>query len=443
MVARINGNVTEEMLRSAVVKARQRHILLRVRVQDDQDHDQWFTSDGAQETPIEIAKRQSQDDWIGVHVDASRKPFQFESRPAIRFILVQSPDASDLIILCHHMICDGMSLAYLARDLMVLLGDPDKEVGLLPAPKPIDLDNLPDDVSQSRLAKFFINRMNRQWAEEGVYFDNEDYRVLTQAYWDHYHHQLFSVELSEDETAVLVARCREENVTVNSALTAAFCGAQSSVEGQKSYHARIVVAADLRNRLPNSPGEGMGMYAGGVELKWEYNHKEGFWHNARRFHKTIRPKYTNKVLFANILNWLYLDPTIFEAMNFKKLGAFVAPDSSRYEKLRAFSEKEDVVLRLLKRDKIESLETRLWGTAVTNLGRLDFPRTYGPLGLERLIMQPGGGIPLANANLVLGAVTCSGKLSLVVEYAEEAVDTNTMASIKDEALGLLFHKKSS
>ncbi|MGD8587060.1 MAG: condensation domain-containing protein, partial [Chloroflexota bacterium] len=141
MVARINGNVTEEMLRSAVVKARQRHILLRVRVQDDQDHGQWFTSDGAQETPIEITKRQSQDDWIGVHVDASRKPFQFESRPAIRFILVQSPDASDLIILCHHMICDGMSLAYLARDLMVLLGDPDKEVGLLPAPKPIDLDN--------------------------------------------------------------------------------------------------------------------------------------------------------------------------------------------------------------------------------------------------------------------------------------------------------------
>jgi hypothetical protein len=38
----------------------------------------------------------------------------------------------------------------------------------------------------------------------------------------------------------------------------------------------------------------------------------------------------------------------------------------------------------------------------------------GTLELDRLIMQPGGAIPLANVNLVLGAVTCADKLSLVV-----------------------------
>jgi hypothetical protein len=138
-------------------------------------------------------------------------------------------------------------------------------------------------------------------------------------------------------------------------------------------------------------------------------------------------------LFADIVNWLYLDPTIFEAMNFKKLGGLASPDSSSHEKLSAFSKQEDVVLKLLKRDNIDSLETKLWGTAVTNLGRLDFPGTYGPLALDRLIMQPGGGIPLANANLVLGAVTCSGKLSLVIEYAQEAVESDTVARIRDQA----------
>ncbi|NIQ91862.1 MAG: hypothetical protein GWN93_23890, partial [Deltaproteobacteria bacterium] len=74
---------------------------------------------------------------------------------------------------------------------------------------------------------------------------------------------------------------------------------------------------------------------------------------------------------------------------------------------------------------MDSLDAIIWGTAVTNLGRLDFPKTYGALELDRLIMQPGGAFPLANVNLVLGAVTCSGKLSLIVEYAEEAVDTST------------------
>jgi len=442
MVARIKGNVSEKMLMNAVAKVQQRHSLLRVRSKDADDHEQWFTSEGVQEIPIEIVPRKLESDWIQIHAEASKIPYEFEVCPAIRFILVQSPDVSELIILCHHTICDGMSLAYLARDLMVHLGDPAREAEVLPAPSAITLDNLPSDVSQSGLAKFFINRINQQWAEDSVFFDHEDYKVLTKAYWDNYTHKLFSIELSEAETSALVARCRKEKVTVNSALATAFGGAQSFVEGKKPYHRSYVVAANLRDRIPNPIGEGMGMYAGGVELKFKYNHKRDFWENARKFHNKIRPKFTNKGLFGDVLNWLYLEPTIFEAMNFKKLGGLVPSDSARYEKLSDFSKKEDVVYRLLKRDNIESLETKHWGTAVTNLGRLDFPATYGALALGRLIMQPGGGIPLANANLVLGAVTCSGKLSLAVEYAEEAVDTVTMEKIKDQAMQFLLYEPS-
>ncbi|MEJ2353295.1 MAG: condensation domain-containing protein [Anaerolineales bacterium] len=440
MVARIKGNVSEEMLKNAVAKVQQRHALLRVRIKDDNDHTQWFTSEGVREIPIEIVPRKSENDWIKIHTEVLKVPFEFETHPAIRFIQVQSPGISELIILCHHIICDGMSLAYLARDLMVHLGDPAREVEVLPTPPAIDLNNLPSDVSQSGLAKFLINRMNQKWAEESVFFDHEDYRIVTKAYWDNYNHELFSIELSEAETSALIARCRKEKITVNSALTAAFSGAQSFVEGERPYHAKIVVAANLRDRIPNPAGQGMGMYVGGVELKFKYNHKRSFWESARRFHNKIQPKFTNKNLFGDILNWLYLEPTMFEAMNFKKLGGLVPSDSTRYEKLSAFSKKEDVVLRILQRDNIESLETKHWGTAVTNLGRLDFPKTYGALELDRLIMQPGGGIPLANVNLVLGAVTCSDKLSLVVEYAEEAVDTDTMEKIKDKAMEFLLYE---
>lgn len=438
MVARIMGNITEEMLRNAVAKVQQRHVLLRVRVKEDHEHELWFTSEGVQEIPIEIVPRKSENDWIKIHAEASKIPYEFETRPAIRFILVQSPEVSELIILCHHIICDGMSLAYLVRDLMTYLGDPEREVEELPVPPAITLDNLPNDVSQSGLRKMLINRMNQKWTEDSVFFDIEDYQILTKAYWDNYNHKFFAIELSEAETSALVVRCRKENTTVNSALTAAFSGAQSFVEGEKSYHAKIVVAANLRDRLPNLPGDGVGYYAGGVEVKFKYNHKRSFWENARQFHKKIQPKYTNKNLFSEINNWLYLDPTIFEAFHFKKLGGLVPSDSARYEKLSDFSKKNDVVFRILQRDNLESLETKYWGTAITNLGRLDFPKTYSALELDRLIIQPGGGIPLANVNLVIGAVTCSGKMSLVIEYAEEAVDTGTVEEIKNKALEFLL-----
>jgi hypothetical protein len=438
MVVRIKGNVTEEMLKNAVAKIQQQHALLRARIKYDDDHRQWFTSQDVQKIPIEIVPRTSENDWIKIHAEASKIPFEFETLPAIRFILIQSPAVSELIILCHHIICDGMSLAYLARDLMVHLGDPERAIEVWHAPPPMDLNNLPSDVSQSGLVKSLIKRMNQQWTEEGVYFDHEDYKILTKAYWDNYIHELFSIELSEDETSALVARCREEMVTMNSALTTAFGGAQSFVQGDKPYHQNFAVGTNLRDHLPNPPGEGMGYYAGAVELKFKYNHKRSFWENARKFHKDFQKKYTNKNMFGDILNWLYLDPTMMEAFHFKKLGGLVPSDSTRYEKLSDFSQREDVVWRILKRDNLESLERKHWGAAVTNLGRLNFPKTYGALELDRLIMQPGGGIPLANVNLVLGAVTCSDKLSLVVEYAEEAVDTGTMEEIKDKAMAFLL-----
>lgn len=63
---------------------------------------------------------------------------------------------------------------------------------------------------------------------------------------------------------------------------------------------------------------------------------------------------------------------------------------------------------------------------------------YGALELDRLIVPPGGAFPLAQVNLVVGAVTCAGKLSLTVRYAEEAVAADTMAAIKDRAMAYLL-----
>ena len=87
---------------------------------------------------------------------------------------------------------------------------------------------------------------------------------------------------------------------------------------------------------------------------------------------------------------------------------------------------------------MDSLNQIFMGTAITNFTRMDFPSKYGQLELDRLIMNPGSAFPLANINLILGVVTCAGKLSLVIEYAEETIDTTTMKKIKDKAMKTLL-----
>jgi NRPS condensation-like uncharacterized protein len=438
VVARIGGDVSESMLRDAVSKVQQRHPNLRVRITQDAGGDPWFTSEGAGEIPVEIVPRESDDHWIRVVRESSRIPFEFETRPPIRFILVQSPAASELIIFCHHIICDGMSLAYLARDLMIHLGDPTREVEVLPDPVPIDRDNIPQDVSLNAVVRFLINRMNKKWAKERVIFDQEDYRNLHEAYWANFEHEMLSVELSEAQTTALVDRCRRNDVTVNTALATAFVGAQAMDQSKMRFDPSVGVAASLRDRLRRPVGEVMGFYAGVVTLRYEYDGGISFWENARRFHRKVRPLFYNKSLFKDPLTWCHVDPTILESINFKKLGGLVPKGSSRYEKLSAFSARDDVVLSLLKREKAESLERIIMGTAVTNLTRLDFPREYGPLELDRLSMKPGGAFPLVNINLLLGAATCAGKLSLVMEFAEDSIDIGTMEQVKEEAMGYLL-----
>jgi NRPS condensation-like uncharacterized protein len=438
MVARIKGEISENLLKNAVSKVQQRHLNLRVRIYEDEDHNLWFTPEGVKEIPIEIVTRESDEHWIEVYHEACKIPFDFEKHPAIRFILVSSPEISELVILCHHIICDGMSLAYLARDIMTHLGNPTREVEVLPDPVPMEKDNLPQDVSINAIVKYFINRISKKWKKNEIYFDQEDYKNLNEAYWNIYKHQMLSIELSEAQTSVLVERCRNEGVTVNTALTAAFVGAQSVVQEGK-VHPNIVIAGSLRDRLLRPAGEAMGYFAGGVNLKYKYDNKKNFWENARKLHRKVKPLYSNKNLFKELLPWCYLEPGIMESLTYKMIGKLVPSDFPRHEKLSTFSNQNDVVSSLLKKQKMDSLDKPFLGTAVTNLTRLDFPKMYGSLELDRLIMNPGGMFPLAIVSLVVGAVTCAGKLSLLLEYAEETVDTKTMEKIKEKGLELLLN----
>jgi NRPS condensation-like uncharacterized protein len=438
MVARIKGEVSEAMLAQAVSKVQRRHPNLRVRIEEDAEGRPWFTSQGVGEIPIEVVPRASADQWMQVYHEACRVPFAFETRPAFRFYLVQSAAESELMVFCHHIICDGLSLAYLARDLMVHLGDPDREVEVLPDPVPVGADNMPEELSLSGVARFFVNRINAKWQAEQVFFTQGDYEDLNQGYWSNYTHQMLPVELSEAQTRALVERCRAENVTVNSALTAAFVGAQVMVLGDRPDHRSIFVGASFRERLPHPPGEAMGFYAGAATLKFKYETRKGFWENARKFHRQVQPRYANKHLFQNALAWSYLDPSILEAIHFKRTGGLVPAHLPSHDKLSEFARRDDTVLGVLKREKIESLERKSMGTAVTNLGRMGFARQYGALELDRLIMNPGGAVPLVTVNLVVGAVTCSGKLSLLLEYAEQAMDTGAVERVRDRALALLL-----
>ena len=254
MVVRIQGDVTEDMLRAALDKVRRRHPNLRVRIVQDEKGDPWLTSEGAGEIPVESVPRESGDHWIRVAQQWCQVPFEFDAATAgaLHPRRIARRVRADHPVPSHPVRRAVPGLPRAGPDTH--LGDSDRPAELLADPAPIGLDNMPPGVAANALVRFVINRMNKKWAAEKVVFDQEDYRALNSAYWTHYPHQVLSVELHEAQTTALVERCRSEEVTVNSALSAAFVGAQVVVQGDKPHHSSVCVAASLRDRLPKPPG---------------------------------------------------------------------------------------------------------------------------------------------------------------------------------------------
>ena len=79
----------------------------------------------------------AREDLEALEREERARPFHFERTPAIRFLLIELPQAQwRFVITAHHIVIDGWSLPVFAAELITLYrvgGDAD---GLLPAPRP-------------------------------------------------------------------------------------------------------------------------------------------------------------------------------------------------------------------------------------------------------------------------------------------------------------------
>ena len=124
MVARIVGDVSKEDLQQALIKARHIHPMIGSRIIFDDRNVAWLSTDDVPETVLRIAQRTSEVQWQDEIRRENMLPFQCEIGPMIRFILLYSPEVSELIAFANHSICDGMSLAILIRDILICYSKP-------------------------------------------------------------------------------------------------------------------------------------------------------------------------------------------------------------------------------------------------------------------------------------------------------------------------------
>jgi len=414
MIGRFEGAASNEQVISAISKVRKRHPLLMTRVQQEDDGNAYLRMDSVGESSIEIVEGESfdTDELIEKALREIKVRQPLDRGPLIRFVLFRTPGRFDLLINCHHMICDGLSLYYLIRDIFVQLGNPDEDIERLPEPVIVE-NNLPPDAVLNNYFKRLIMRMNKSWEKKGIFFDDEAHKKLHEKFWKIEHGlKLHHWNLSEQQTASLIQMCKKEKISVHSALCTAFLIAQIEVQGKKPYLKNISMPVSVRNRLTVPVGEDFGLFFSSFKLKFKKPKKDNFWDNARAVHDYIQKEITNRNVFTIYVQLKNLHPTLVDSISYTKYGEL----------------DDKLAKRFLKLEGDYTLNT---GLDISNLGALKLPEISGQLKLKSII---GPSCYNEFQEKYLGVATLGGEMHFTVTYREPVVGAGTVEKLRKVAM---------
>jgi len=440
VVARIAGDVNEEKLKRALNTVRRMHPLAGAKVSFDEDHDAWFSTENVPKTILRIVPRISETQWSEEIQREHLTPFEPEKGPLIRFVLLYSPQVSELIAYANHSICDGVALANLIRDILVCYAHPEKNVQVIHPPS--GQDYLPKTSLSKFIEKENIDSVNDRWRKRPHYFSQNDFHAIHDAIWGKIRYGLVILQLELEETSDLISRCREHGITIVSAVTASFFAAYQDVRGPFPDGKGVIsTPVDLRRHLKGPIGDVFCLFAGGFNLSFSYNREKTFWENAQELHKMIETRV--KSLDLTSLDMENFDQTLIDAcFGFAPYVKLIPEAFVRTENLSAFAKDTENVAFGLFRGVMSGL---LANIANTNLGRMDYPENCGDLRLDRMFFVP----PACWGSLILGGVGVSGRLVFSLNYIVDAKGVSTsiacdMIRIRNRALEYLgFPEKAN
>lgn len=426
LIATFRKEIDEDELRAVLKKITKIHPLTGVRVVIDHNHDAWFTDEGVAPIPLKIIARRSQMQCIDIVEKEQEIPFDFNKGPLIRFILLKSEKISDIIIICQHSICDGISLTILLQDIISLISNPESQIKKIDTVFPISNNfSVPLKFKLRSLKNNFImSRINNKWNKHPVIFDDTDYQDVHNTYFQKFKYKISYLNLSHEETSKLIKKCHDNQVTVNSAISVALLAGRQSINGSIQDDENVQIAVNIRNQLKRPSENVFGLLASGIKMEFEYVAYKTFWENVRSFHQKVIQELEERKALQNIMGYS-ITPTLTDAINFAKFGKWVTDGFNSYEKLSKFIRSNNKAVKIAK-----ELETTAPVLMMSNLGQIKIPETPDDLQLDRLYFITSSS---PHMDMVAGLVTSNGKLTLTLSYMEPK-ENNSNPNIKIEKI---------
>ncbi|KAA2239309.1 hypothetical protein F0L74_24195 [Chitinophaga agrisoli] len=394
-VARIRGAIPPEQLRHALTKVQAKHPLLKAGVAPGKNgRPHFITNAQITEIPLRITTRKSDEDWQQESAMEWRTPFDMQNGPLCRLVWVRGADISELILVCHHCICDGASVASLLREVLILTDEPDTDLPpyesfgdikeLIPAPY---LQNKQLIWKGRKSAVLLWGGLAFLLWRKKTPSKGQDYMV----HW----------KLDKDITAAFVKRCKTEGASVHAALCVAFLRAFQQVKGTEAKN-RVITPVDIRRYITNLQPDHLFAYAPTVNLSLNTAAPvtaKSFWVQAYQVKEDLQQKVAELNVFIQLMLGEYLHASV------KKLSKL----------LRVTDGNHDVTL--------------------SNMGRLNIPENFRSFEVET-IMSPTVAFPWRNPNTLV-TTTYKGQMDFTFTSNEHFLPYEQAVAVKEAAMALL------
>lgn len=407
MAVTIKGSPTEEALRTAIQKAVGKHEIFSNKVILDKNGDSFYLAIPPRTIELEIREIKENEDWKQLIKEQERTPFDFQKGEMIRFFLLKTEEIMKLIIVANHLAGDGLAIIYLIRDIMTALEQPDIEYDMLPVQLADDF-GFPRDSALKPMIRFALKQINKSWNRNKRIFQYDEYLTMFHSYWKDRNLEILDETISGSELQRLVTRCRENHITVNSAIAAAFLLASKSEN-------EVGLAVSIRPK----GYEGMGNYASGISIQYDPKYRKSFWKNARDVHKLIYQRLKKNKEKYFVLQFLKeMEPTLIDASYFSTFTGYKNKSAAKVREWFGYNDKQQITI------------------GISNLAKPKIPSKYGKYAIDNIIFVP----PLQPYNKsVIGVVTTGEKMAITMQYEKKKGFENRRRTFED-ALKILKYE---
>jgi NRPS condensation-like uncharacterized protein len=344
----VEGSLDKNTIEKALEKVYARHPLINCSVEIDNDHNTWFVQNDAS-IAIEYFKS-SELDWQTWYKKVDNVPFNFSKEPLVRFCVIIGKN-TEIIVLGHHIIGDGIGYLNLVKDVLLAL---DNRIDITPQIPPTEQKNryFKETILLEQSTRDYAQWLNGEWRRSRVSFSETDYPAFFEQYRKKYVPNFYMVSLDRDDVKKLLEKGKSIGLTANEIIASAFSAA--FMESLNKEEIRLGVAANIRNELISEPNNCMGNYVTGISAKVSCRPENGFIANAKTIAAIVTEQLSNpknRYLAVHFLN--EFDKDLIESTMFAAYGDFDHPVAKKLAELIG-----------------EQLEDK--GLGISNLGRHDF-----------------------------------------------------------------------